>query len=164
MVRLGKKEEKECGEKVSKGQGRVGRGGQGRGSKIRIRNGEESNDLLEGQDVKKMFSCLYNLIRGKAIFHPSKYHIKLYHIISYHISPSTRTLSFFLSFLFLSFSSTIFFSPSYLRMYKCLQNLLFTYLQQQYSSIHRTLLNKIEQKKIEENEMKMIQKKKLKQN
>ena len=48
MVRLGKKEEMECGEKVSKGQGRV--------SKIRIRNGEESYDLLEGQDVKKMFS------------------------------------------------------------------------------------------------------------
>ena len=51
MVRLGKKEEKECGEKVSKGYGR-----QGRASKIRIRNGEESYDLLEGQDVKKMFS------------------------------------------------------------------------------------------------------------
>ena len=48
MVRSGKKEEKGCGEKVSKGQGRV--------SKIRIRNGEESNDLPEGQDVKKMFS------------------------------------------------------------------------------------------------------------
>ena len=101
MVILGnlksvKKEEKGCG---------------GRVSKIRIRNGEESNDLMQGQDVKKMFSCLYNLVRGRAMSHSSKYHIilnyiilYLCHIILYHIISSFTVYknSFFLSFFHVS--------------------------------------------------------------